>query len=47
LLRKSSLSITDISYECGFTSSSYFSKFFQSNMGMKPIQYRNRFVIKG
>lgn len=46
LLRKSSLSITDISYECGFTSSSYFSKFFQSNMGMKPIQYRNRFVIR-
>lgn len=46
LLRKSSLSITDVSYEAGFTSSSYFAKFFQSNMGMSPLAYRHKFVLK-
>lgn len=46
LLRKSSLSVTDISYECGFTSPSYFSKFFVDNIGMTPLKYRNRFIIK-
>ncbi|KRL59875.1 AraC family transcriptional regulator [Latilactobacillus fuchuensis] len=46
LLRKSSLSVTDVSYEAGFTSSSYFTKFFQSNMGLSPLQYRHKFVLK-
>lgn len=46
LLRKSSLSVTDISYECGFTSPSYFSKFFVSNTGMTPLTYRNKFILK-
>lgn len=45
LLRKSSLSVTDISYECGFTSPSYFSKFFMANIGMTPLKYRNKFII--
>lgn len=44
LLRKSSLNITDISYEVGFSSPSYFSKFFVTNMKVTPLQYRNKFI---
>lgn len=45
LLRKSSLSITEISYETGFSSSSYFSKFFHSKLGISPSTYRKKFII--
>jgi transcriptional regulator GlxA family with amidase domain len=45
LLRKSSLSITEISYETGFSSSSYFSKFFHSKLGIAPSTYRKKFII--
>lgn len=45
LLRKSSLNITDISYQTGFSSPSYFSKFFFSKMNMTPLNYRNRFIL--
>lgn len=44
LLQKSSLNITEISYEVGFSSSSYFSKFFVSKKGISPSTYRNRYM---
>lgn len=45
LLRKSSFSITEISYQCGFSSPSYFSKFFQSKINTSPVAYRSQFTI--
>lgn len=45
LLRKSSLNITEISFEVGFSSASYFSKFFLNQMGVTPMQYRKQFVL--
>lgn len=45
LLRKSSLSITEIAYETGFSSSSYFSKFFNAKLGVSPSNYRKQFII--
>ena len=33
-------SITDISYELGFSSQSHFTHFFSSNVGVAPTQYR-------
>jgi AraC-like DNA-binding protein len=34
-------SITDIAYDCGFGSSSYFSTQFRNHFGMSPREYRN------
>ncbi len=45
LLRKSSLTITEIAYETGFSSSSYFSKFFHSKLAISPSTYRKQFII--
>jgi transcriptional regulator GlxA family with amidase domain len=45
LLRKSSLTITEIAYETGFSSSSYFSKFFHSKLNISPSTYRKKFII--
>ncbi|MGH1847233.1 helix-turn-helix transcriptional regulator [Enterococcus gilvus] len=45
LLRKSSLTITEIAYETGFSSSSYFSKFFHSKITISPSAYRKKFII--
>lgn len=42
LLKNNSLTITDISYELGFTDSSHFSKFFKKYVNMSPSQYRNK-----
>ncbi|EGO8847528.1 AraC family transcriptional regulator [Enterococcus faecalis] len=44
LLRKSSLTITEISFEAGFSSPSYFSKFFFQKKEMTPRQYRQQFL---
>ncbi|MBF8808247.1 MAG: AraC family transcriptional regulator [Enterococcus lacertideformus] len=44
LLRKSSLTITEISFETGFSSPSYFSKFFFKKKAMTPKQYRHQFL---
>ncbi|WP_259751846.1 AraC family transcriptional regulator [Lactococcus lactis] len=44
LLKKSSLTITEISYSTGFSSPSYFSKFFVSKMKMTPLSYRRSFL---
>lgn len=40
LLENSSLSISDISYECGFENQTHFSRVFHEKMGMAPLQYR-------
>lgn len=42
LREKSSLSITEISQQTGFSSVSYFSKTFRKEHGMTPNEYRNR-----
>ena len=42
LLRANNLSITDIASECGFTSSTYYSRIFHRLMGMTPMEYRNK-----
>jgi AraC-like DNA-binding protein len=40
LLNHSDLSITDIAYECGFGSASYFNKQFKIAMDLTPREYR-------
>lgn len=42
LLSSSDLSITEISYRCGFTDSAYMGKQFRKNCGMTPKEYRQR-----
>lgn len=44
LLRRSTLTITDISFVVGFRSTSYFSKQFTKRYNMTPRTYRNMFV---
>lgn len=44
LLRKSSLSITDIGYAVGFQHSSYFTKLFTEYIGVTPSEYRREFM---
>ncbi|MEE6657797.1 AraC family transcriptional regulator [Pediococcus acidilactici] len=44
LLRKSSLNITQISQECGFSSSAYFTNVFAKEINCTPLKYRNRFI---
>lgn len=43
LLKNSSLSITDVAYQCGFLDSNYFSVVFKKNYGTSPsgIRYKN------
>lgn len=42
LLEKSGLSITEISYRCGFTDSTYMGKQFRKNFGETPGEYRRK-----
>lgn len=42
LLRDTSLSILEISSQCGFESPSYFTKMFRQHMGCTPREYRNQ-----
>jgi AraC-like DNA-binding protein len=42
LLNDTDLSITDIAYECGFGSASYFNKQFKLSMNQTPREYRNQ-----
>ena len=39
-LTQTDLSVTDISYDLGFSSQSGFTRFFCSNVGMAPTDYR-------
>lgn len=42
LLRRSGLSLTEISDSLGFCNSAYFSAVFKRNVGMSPLEYRKR-----
>ena len=42
LLSDTKKSISDVSYECGFTDQSYFSKVFSKQFGVPPSEYRSR-----
>lgn len=46
LLRKSSLSITEICYETGYQHLPYFTKMFREYREMTPSEYRKRFIKK-
>ena len=41
LLRKSSLSVVEIAYQCGFSTLATFNRNFRSLMGVSPSQWRN------
>ncbi|MBQ8039586.1 MAG: helix-turn-helix transcriptional regulator [Lachnospiraceae bacterium] len=43
-LKETSRQITDIAYECGFGSVSYFGKVFHEEMGMAPLEYRKKAI---
>ncbi|MFW5808133.1 MAG: helix-turn-helix domain-containing protein [Spirochaetota bacterium] len=43
LLSRTSLSITEIAFSCGFNSSSYFTTSFTGHFGTNPSQYRDSF----
>lgn len=47
LLRKTSLSITDISYTVGFQHSPYFTKLFTQYIGESPSEYRKEYIRFG
>ncbi|WP_058302338.1 helix-turn-helix domain-containing protein [Gorillibacterium timonense] len=40
LLKKTKLPITDVSYECGFNDSNYFTRQFTKTLGVSPTRYR-------
>ena len=40
-LKSTNLSIHDIAYALSFTNMSFFGKYFKSNVGMSPQEYRN------
>ncbi|GIO86952.1 hypothetical protein J25TS5_38840 [Paenibacillus faecis] len=42
LLRQTNLSITDISYECGFNDSNYLARQFKKKYGMTPKSFRTQ-----
>lgn len=42
LLRSTELSISDIAYQSGFSSLSYFNRVFSAHFGMSPSQYRKK-----
>ena len=41
MLAHSDKRITDIAYECGFSSASYFSKVFSEHENVSPSEYRD------
>ena len=45
LLSESSMSITEISESCGFSSISYFSRTFKNEIGIPPLQYKKHCSI--
>lgn len=46
IIRLSSKSIKEISFELGFEDPSYFSRFFKKHVGLTPVQYRNNLDVK-
>lgn len=45
LLRETEESVTEIAYETGFSTVSYFSKIFKNTMGCTPLEYRKKQAI--
>ena len=45
-LKNTDLSVSEIAFNTGFNSFSYFGKVFKDNFGMSPSQYRNSLVDK-
>ncbi len=43
LLKNTTLSITEISYQCGFNNSSHFSTTFKKHVGVSPLKYQKTF----
>lgn len=43
LLKESQLSITEIAYQTGFSSCSYFSEIFHREIGYTPMEYRKKY----
>ena len=46
LLISTNLKISDICYECGFTSHSNFLRLFKEKIGLSPMQYRQKAIVK-
>ncbi len=46
LLISTSLKISDICFECGFTSHSNFLRLFKEKIGVSPMQYRKKAIVK-
>ena len=46
LLLSTSLKISDICFECGFTSHSNFLRLFKEKIGLSPMQYRKKAIVK-
>ena len=42
LLRNPNLSITEVAFDCGFSTLNYFSRAFSDMFGMSPTEYRER-----
>ncbi|MNN81660.1 HTH-type transcriptional activator RhaS [compost metagenome] len=42
LLKQTNLSVTEISYECGFNDSNYLTRQFKRTFGMSPKSFRNK-----
>ena len=46
LVEKPNLSITDVGYELGFSSPSYFTKCFREVFGITPAKYRKDNIVE-
>lgn len=46
LLLSTSLKISDVCFECGFTSHSNFLRLFKEKIGLSPMQYRKKAIVK-
>lgn len=46
LLKKEDLSVTDISYQLNFSTTSYFTRYVKRVLGMTPNEYKARFNVK-
>ncbi|WP_394698915.1 helix-turn-helix domain-containing protein [uncultured Bacteroides sp.] len=46
LLKKEDLSVTDISYQLDFSTTSYFTRYVKRVLGMTPSEYKARFNVK-
>ncbi|MBY0091109.1 AraC family transcriptional regulator [Priestia aryabhattai] len=45
-MQRSSLPLSEIAYELGFTDQSHFSRYFKKITGMSPLKWKQNFVQK-